>query len=85
MGIRKDLKRYIKDLESKDYTWLYADGVVERLEKILEKDKNKRDKKRNYYTTVPQLDINDNGDTFEAIKDGCGLPPIGYKYVKIRK
>jgi hypothetical protein len=47
MGIRKDLKRYIKRLNDKHYTWLYADGVVKNLEEIL-KCNEKKTKKKEY-------------------------------------
>jgi hypothetical protein len=90
MGIRKDLKKYIKRLNDKNYTWLYADGVVKNLEEILREDKERKTKRkkkveRNEYIAVKQSDFKDDGDTFEAIKDGYGLPPMGCKFVKVRK
>jgi hypothetical protein len=90
MGIRKDLKKYIKRLNDKNYTWLYADGVVKNLEEILREDKERKTKRkkkveRNEYIAVKASELNDDGDTFEAIKDGYGLPPTGCKFVKVRK
>jgi hypothetical protein len=90
MGIRKDLKEYIKRLNDKNYTWLYADGVVKNLEEILREDKERKTKRkkkveRNEYIAVKQSDFKDDGDTFEAIKDGYGIPPMGCKFVKVRK
>jgi hypothetical protein len=90
MGIRKDLKEYIKRLNDKNYTWLYADGVVKNLEEILREDKERKTKRkkkveRNEYIAVKQSELNDDGDTFEAIKDGYGIPPMGCKFVKVRK
>jgi hypothetical protein len=90
MGIRKDLKKYIKRLNDKNYTWLYADGVVKNLEEILREDKERKTKRkkkveRNEYIAVKQSDFKDDGDTFEAIKDGYGIPPMGCKFVKVRK
>lgn len=88
MGIRKDLKKYIKELESTPYSMLYPNGIIERLEEIFKKDEMKKNKKkkkveRNEYIAVERSNLNDDGDTFEAMKYGYGLPPIGCKYVKV--
>lgn len=91
MGIRKDIKKFIEDLEltSHGADAVYIDDVIQRLEEILEKNKKKKLEKRmkdEYkYIEVEKLAPNDNGNTSEAIKDGYGLPRIGYKYVKIFK
>jgi type I site-specific restriction-modification system R (restriction) subunit len=90
MGIKKDLKKYIKDLKDISFESLFTEDVVENLEEILSEDKerkNKRKKKveRNEYIAVKQSDFKDDGDTFEAIKDGYGIPPMGCKFVKVRK
>lgn len=87
VGIRKDLKKYIKDLEDTDFKAVCIDDVVQNLEEILRKNKNRKAQKklRNEYIAVEASNLNDNGDTFEAIKNGYGLPPIGCKYVKVRK
>lgn len=89
MGIRKDIKNLIEDLE---FTSLRTDGVyiedvTQRLEEILKKNKKKKMQKRlrNEYIVVESSGVEDEGDTFQAIKDGYGLPKIGYKYVKVRK
>ena len=89
MGIRKDIKKLIRDLEamSQMSTGVYIEDVVQNLEEILRKNKKKKTQKRlrNEYIAVKASDISDDGDTFEAIKDGYGLPKTGYKYVKIKK
>lgn len=88
MGIRKDLNKYIKELESTPYSMLYPNGIIQNLEEILRKDKERKNNKkkkveRNEYIAVKQSDFKDDGDTFEAIKDGYKLPELGYKYVKV--
>ena len=89
MGIRKDIKKLVGDLEamSRMSTGVYIKDVVQRLEEILRKNKKKKAQKRlrNEYIVVKESDISDDGDTWEAIKDGYGLPKTGYKYVKIEK
>lgn len=89
MGIKKDIKKLIGDLEdmSQMSTGVYIEDVVQRLEEILRKNKKKKTQKRlrNEYIAVKESDIRDDGDTWEAIKDGYGLPKTGYKYVKIKK
>ena len=89
MGIRKDIKKYIKDLKDENISWkaVYTKDVVQNLEEILRKNKKKKAQKRlrNEYIAVKESDISGNGDTWEAIKDGYGLPPDGYKYVKVKK
>ena len=89
VGIRKDIKKLVKDLEamSQMSTGIYIDDVVQRLEEILRKNKKKKTQKRlrNEYIAVKSSGVDDDGDTFEAIKDGYGLPKTGYKYVKIKK
>jgi hypothetical protein len=47
-----------------------------------EKKEESKGKDRQYIA-VKQSSYKDDGDTFEAIKDGLGLPPIGYKYVRV--
>ena len=85
MGIRKDIKKLVGDLEamSRMSTGVYIEDVVQRLEEILRKNKKKKPKEQ--YIVVKKLSLDDNGNTSEAIKDGYGLPKIGYKYVKILK
>lgn len=89
MGIRKDIKKYIEDLKDENISWkaVYTKDVVQRLEEILRKNKKEKAQKRlrNEYIAVKALGVDDNGDTFEAIKDGYGLPKTGYKYVKVEK
>lgn len=89
MGIKKDIKKLIGDLEaiSQMSTGVYIEDVVQRLEEILRKNKKEKTQKRlrNEYIVVKESDIRDDGDTWEAIKDGYGLPKTGYKYVKIKK
>lgn len=55
-------------------------GKLERIDDECGNQKKIREK----YIAVKQSDFEDNGDTFKAIKDGFGLPPLGYKYVKIK-
>lgn len=88
MGIRKDIRKYIKELEP--YSLIKADTAIRRLNEILENNEKKEKKKtekrlRNEYIAVKSSSALDDGDTFEAIKDGYGLPKTGYKYVKVRK
>ncbi len=89
MGIRKDLKKYIKELNDTTDAWLDTDCTVKRLEEILKhnqkKEKKKAEKIDYDYIAVEQSNFADNGNTFEALKDGYGLPPTGYKYVKVRE
>lgn len=89
MGIRKDIKKLIGDLEdmSQMSTGVYIEDVVQRLEEILRKNKKKKTLKsvKREYIVVKSSDVDDEGDTFEAIKDGYGLPKTGYKYVKVLK
>lgn len=88
MGIRKDIKKLIGDLEdmSQMSTGVYIEDVVQRLEEILRKNKKKKTLKsvKREYIVVKSSGVDDEGDTFEAIKDGYGLPPIGCKYVKVK-
>jgi hypothetical protein len=86
MGIRKDIKSFIKDLELTAHRAdaVYIEDVVQRLEEILRKNEKKK-KPKEQYIAVKKLSPDDNGNTSEAIKDGYGLPQIGYKYVKILK
>lgn len=81
MGIRKDLKNYIKDLKDTSFETVYTKDIIQCLEEILRE--NKKEKVKNKYIAVNESDVYCDGDTFEAIKDGYGLPPIGYKYVKV--
>ena len=85
MGIRKDIKKYIKELQP--YSLLNADSVIKRLNEILENNEKKKARKRlrNEYIAVKSSGVDDEGDTFQAIKDGYGLPKAGYKYVKVLK
>jgi hypothetical protein len=88
MGIKKDLKKYIKDLKDISFESLFTEDVVENLEEILRKNKERKNKKkekveRNEYIVAERLNLNDYGDTYEAMKDGYGIPPIGCKYVKV--
>lgn len=89
MGIRKDIKKYIDDLKDENISWkaVYTKDVVQNLEEILRKNKKKKAQKRlrNEYIAVKESDIIGDGDTWDAIKDGRGVPPIGYKYVKVKK
>ena len=89
MGIRKDIKNLIEDLEamSQMSTGVYIEDVVQRLEEILRKNKKKKTLKsvKREYIVVKSSGVDDEGDTFEAIKDGYGLPKTGYKYVKVLK
>ena len=89
MGIKKDIKKLIGDLEdmSQMSTGVYIEDVVQRLEEILRKDKKKKTLKsvKREYIVVKSSGVDDEGDTFEAIKDGYGLPKTGYKYVKVLK
>lgn len=89
MGIRKDIKKLVGDLEamSQISTGVYIEDVVQRLEETLRKNKKEKTQKRlrNEYIAVKESDINDDGDTWKAIKDGYGLPKTGYKYVKVLK
>lgn len=89
MGIRKDIKKFIGDLEdmSQMSTGAYIEDVVQRLEEILRKNKKKKTLKsvKREYIVVKSSGIDDEGDTFQAIKDGYGLPKTGYKYVKVLK
>ena len=89
MGIRKDIKKLIGDLEdmSKMSTGVYIEDVVQRLEEILRKNKKKKTLKsvKREYIAVKSSGVDDEGDTFQAIKDGYGLPKTGYKYVKVLK
>ena len=81
MGIRKDLKNYIKDLKDTSFETVYTKDIIQCLEEILRE--NKKEKVKNEYIAVNESDVYGDGDTFEAMKDGYGLPPIGYKYVKV--
>ena len=85
MGIRKDIKKYIKELQP--YSLLNSDSVIKRLNEILENNEKKKARKRlrNEYIAVKSSGVDDEGDTFQAIKDGYGLPKTGYKYVKVLK
>lgn len=76
----------VEGIKDEHYDLLYVDKVVKNLEEILRKNKMEKAKKRlrNEYIVVKQSDFKDDGDTFEAIKDGYGLPPIGCKYVKVK-
>ena len=89
MGIKKDIKKLIGDLEdmSQMSTGVYVEDVVQRLEEILRKNKKKKTLKsvKREYIVVKSSGLDDEGDTFEAIKDGYGLPKTGYKYVKVLK
>lgn len=89
MGIRKDIKKLIGDLEamSQMSTGVYIDDVIQRLEEILRKNKKEKTLKsvKREYIVVKSSGANDEGDTFQAIKDGYGLPKTGYKYVKVLK
>ena len=89
MGIRKDIKKLIGDLEdmSQMSTGVYIEDVVQRLEEILRKNKKKKTLKsvKREYIAVKSSGVDDEGDTFQAIKDGYGLPKAGYKYVKVLK
>lgn len=89
MGIRKDIKKYIKDLEDENISWraVYTKDVVQNLEEILKKNKKKKTLKsvKREYIAVKSSGVDDEGDTFQAIKDGYGLPKTGYKYVKVLK
>lgn len=89
MGIKKDIKKLIGDLEdiSQMSTGVYIEDVVQRLEEILRKNKKKKTLKsvKREYIVVKSSGVDDEGDTFEAIKDGYGLPKTGYKYVKVLK
>jgi transcription antitermination factor NusG len=89
VGIRKDIKKYIDDLKDENISWkaVYTKDVVQNLEEILRKNKKTKKQKRlrNEYIMVKALDINDDGDTWEAIRDGHGVPPIGYRYIKVKK
>lgn len=85
MGIKKDIKRYVKELQP--YSLLKSDMVIKRLNEILANNKKEKTQKRlrNEYIAVKSSGVDDEGDTFEAIKDGYGLPKTRYKYVKIKK
>ena len=85
MGIRKDIKKYIKELQP--YSLLNSDSVIKRLNEILENNEKKKTRKRlrNEYIAVKSSGVDDEDDTFQAIKDGYGLPKTGYKYVKVLK
>jgi site-specific recombinase XerD len=89
VGIRKDIKKYIDDLKDENISWkaVYTKDVVQNLEEILRKNKKKKTLKsvKREYIAVKSSGVDDEGDTFQAIKDGYGLPKIGYKYVKILK
>ena len=89
MGIRKDIKKLIGDLEdmSQMSTGVYIEDVVQRLEEILRKNKKKKTLKsvKREYIAVKSSGVDDESDTFQAIKDGYGLPKAGYKYVKVLK
>lgn len=89
MGIRKDIKKFLEDLKLTAHRAdaVYIDDVTQRLEEILRKNEKKKVQKRlrNEYIMVTASGTNDKGDTWEAIKDGYGLPKTGYKYVKIKK
>lgn len=89
MGIKKDIKKLIGDLEdmSQMSTGVYIEDVVQRLEEILRKNKKKKTLKsvKREYIVVKSSGVDDEGDTFEAIKDGYGLPKAGYKYIKVLK
>ena len=89
MGIRKDIKKFLEDLKLTAHRAdaVYIDDVMQRLEEILRKNEKKKVQKRlrNEYIMVTASGTNDNGDTWEAIKDGYGLPKTGYKYIKIKK
>lgn len=89
VGIRKDIKKYIDDLKDENISWkaVYTKDVVQNLEEILRKNKKTKKQKRlrNEYVIVKALSADDVGDTWEAIKDGYGLPKIGYRYVKVKK
>lgn len=89
MGIKKDIKKLIGDLEdmSQMSTGVYIEDVVQRLEEIPRKNKKKKTLKsvKREYIVVKSSGVDDEGDTFEAIKDGYGLPKTGYKYVKVLK
>jgi hypothetical protein len=86
VGIRKDIKKLLEDLELTAHRAdsVYIEDVVQRLEEILRNNKKKK-KPKEQYIVVKKLAPDDNGNTSEAIKDGYGLPKIGYKYVKILK
>lgn len=85
MGIRKDIKKYIKELQP--YSLLKSDMVIKRLNEILTNNKKEKTLKsvKREYIAVKSSGVDDEGDTFEAIKDGYGLPKTGYKYVKVLK
>jgi hypothetical protein len=61
--------------------------TCQRVIEMMQAAKTKRKKKveRNEYIAVKQSELNDDGDTFEAIKNGYGIPPMGCKFVKVRK
>jgi hypothetical protein len=89
VGIRKDIKKYIDDLKDENISWkaVYTKDVVQNLEEILRKNKKKKTLKsvKREYIAVKSSGVDDEGDTWEAIKDGYGLPKTGYKYVKVLK
>jgi hypothetical protein len=89
VGIRKDIKKYIDDLKDENISWkaVYTKDVVQNLEEILRKNKKKKTLKsvKREYIAVKSSGVDDEGDTFQAIKDGYGLPKTGYKYVKVLK
>ena len=84
MGIRKDIKKYINDLKDENISWkaVYTKDVVQNLEEILRKNKKEKTQKRlrNEYIAVTESGVDDDGDTWETIKDVYGFP-----YVKIKK
>ena len=73
MGIRKDIKKLIGDLEdmSQMSTGVYIEDVVQRLEEILRKDKKKKTLKsvKREYIVVKSSGVDDEGDTLKTDMD----------------
>lgn len=85
VGIRKDIKKVIKELNSMKCSYVQNSDVVEVLNKILESNKKEVKKDKKEFIVVGKMKNDDDGDTLEAIREGHGLPPIGHKYVRVKK
>jgi hypothetical protein len=69
MGIRKDLKKYIKRLNDKHYDWLYADGVIKNLEEILKcNEKKTKEKENEKKTKKKEYNLEELAKTVRAIR-----------------